>query len=88
MTRRVASKMIPPTWYRKPTKTNLTSPNEAIMTPRTMTATLVRTLRLTEAIPIAQVASKTATGVVACELVAAANAENGTHLEHLDEGDV
>lgn len=65
MTRRVASKIMPPIWKRKPIITNLISPIEAMITPTTMTATLKRTLRLTGAIPMAQVANSTATGVVA-----------------------
>lgn len=36
MTRRMASKMMPPHWNRKPVKMNCISPTEAIMTPTTM----------------------------------------------------
>jgi hypothetical protein len=68
MTRRVASKMIPPTWNRKPTSWNLTSPKEAMITPTTMMETLARTFMLAGAIPIPQVASRTATGVVALSI--------------------
>lgn len=46
MDKRIASKMIPPTWKRKPTMTNLISPREAMMTPSTMNDTLPSVLTL------------------------------------------
>lgn len=46
MVRRMASKMIPPTWKKNPTQTNLISPTEAMTTPTTMAETLRKTFRL------------------------------------------
>lgn len=50
---------------RKPTISNLISPNEAITTPTTMRATLPRVFKLVGAIPKAQVANRVATALVA-----------------------
>lgn len=65
MTRRTASKTMPPAWYRKPTMLNLISPNEAMMTPMTMNETLPSVFMFGGATPRVQVAIRTATGVVA-----------------------
>lgn len=65
MTRRTASKMMPPTWNRNPMRTKRISPKEARTTPMTMKETLKRTRMFGCEVPIAQPASKTATGVVA-----------------------
>jgi hypothetical protein len=50
---------------RKPTISNLISPNEAITTPTTMRDTLPRVFKLVGAIPKAQVANRVATALVA-----------------------
>jgi hypothetical protein len=65
MTILIASKIIPPTWYRNPVRTKSISPKDAMMTPITMAETLRSFLKLTASTPSAQVASRTATGVVA-----------------------
>lgn len=68
MTRRRASKMIPPHWMRKPSISNLISPKEAITTPITMIATLPRVLKLAGAMPKAQVAKRVTTAFVAYKI--------------------
>ena len=65
ITRRMASKTIPPTWNRNPMSTNLISPKDAITTPSTIKETLKRTFMLGCASPRPHVAKRTATGVVA-----------------------
>jgi hypothetical protein len=65
MDKRMASKMMPPTWKRKPTMTNLISPREAMMTPMTMKDTFPRVFMLGGCKPMVQVVIRTATGVVA-----------------------
>ena len=88
MTRRMASKMMPPTWNMNPIMTNLISPKEAMMTPTTIMETFPSVLRLGAEAPRPQVAKRTATGVVACQwsVLGSTVAASRTYLEHLDEG--
>jgi hypothetical protein len=65
MLRRIASKKTPAIWKRKPVRTNLISPADAMMTPITMKETLPRVLRFGGARPKSQLVRRTATGVVA-----------------------
>lgn len=65
MVRRMASKMIPAIWKRKPVRTNLISPKDAMTTPMTIKETFPRVLKFGGVMPIPQVARRTATGVVA-----------------------
>lgn len=66
MVKRMASKMIPAHWRRKPSMTNWISPNEAIMTPMTMKETFPRVFMFGGERPMTQEVIRTATGVVAC----------------------
>jgi hypothetical protein len=66
---RTASLKIPPAWKKKPSQTNLISPNEARETPKTMNRTLSRTLILGEATRKAQDVMRTATGADAWGVV-------------------
>lgn len=68
MVRRMASKMIPAIWNKKPIMTNLISPMDAITTPTTIVETFRNTLRLGCDIPMPQLQSRTATGVVALSI--------------------
>lgn len=86
-TRRVASKPVAATWQRKPARTNLISPKEAIMTPRTMKETLKRVFASKGFILRDQVITRTTTGFVAfddcqpCGVYGLGRA----YFEHLDE---
>lgn len=51
---------------KKPNISNLSSPNEAMETPMTMSETFRRTFMLGAAMPKAQVATRVATAFVAC----------------------
>lgn len=87
---------MPPIWKTKPQNSNLISPKDAMTTPRTIMETLPRTLRLGGEMPKAQVASRTATAVVAWERCQSDISffscsrkcwlKAKTHLKHLDEG--
>ena len=68
MTSLTASNITPPIWNKNPMSTNWISPKLAMMTPTTMMATLKNTLRSACASPMLQVASRTATGVVALSI--------------------
>lgn len=65
MVKRMASKMIPATWRRKPSMTNWISPKEAMMTPITMKETFPRVFKLGGERPMTHDVIRTATGVVA-----------------------
>ena len=65
MTRRVASKMMPPIWNKNPIRTNLISPKEAMTMPRTMKRTLKNFFGSNLSTPNMTLAVRTATGVVA-----------------------
>lgn len=64
-TRRVASKPVAATWHRNPARTNLISPKEAMMTPRTMKETLKRVFASKGLILRPHVMRRTTTGFVA-----------------------
>jgi hypothetical protein len=67
--KRTASAKIPPVWKKKPTQTNLISPKEASVTPKTMKRTLRRTFSLGLATRKSQEVRRTATGALAYEFV-------------------
>lgn len=89
--RRTASKTMLAAWKRKPMRTNLISPNEAMMTPTTMKETFPKARRFGEETPRAQLASMTATGMVAWWGCVSLDCLPGPgpgkiDLEHLDKG--
>lgn len=91
-TRRVASKPVAATWHRNPARTNLISPKEAIITPRTMKETLKRVFASKGFIFRDQVIRRTTTGFVAFSDLLAVGLSyvvdlESTYFEHLDEGD-
>jgi hypothetical protein len=62
---RMASLKMPPAWKKKPIQTNLISPREASVTPKTMKRTLRRTFSFGEATRKSQEVRRTATGALA-----------------------
>lgn len=61
--------------------TNLISPREAMMTPRTMKETLPRVFMFGGCIPRVQVVISTATGVVACKISVPSFGDH--HVHHI-----
>jgi hypothetical protein len=88
---RVASKRIPPSWYRKPIRIKSISPNEAMATPMTINATFPSFLKSTFSTCRIQPTTRTATGVKACWGVSSckevALISCAMYLDHLNERD-